>query len=383
METDQNNLAGGGRPAAEEISAMASTRHSETITVEPLAAGEEDQWSEFLAASGNGTLFHDLRFLAYHPPGKFDFKHLVVRQGGVMIALLPGGIVESGGKRLFVSPLGVSVGGPVVTPELNSRQTLDLIKALQDYAVDQGWDGVRMTLAPPIYDRRPADTLSFGLFCSGFHLENRWLCHFIPLQGESGAGYEKLFRERQARRVRALRRKGMTVVEEGIDGLAAFLLAFRDTYDRHGVKPTHTPDEIADLLCRLPDRVRLYIAFLGHLPVSGTLVFLLNSRIAYTFYISMRSEYAHENGNVVIVAALLDRLAKEGYQWLDLGPSAQFGRFNDGVAFFKEGLGAIGYCRDQWYWLSTRERSSPLDRRARAFIRTGRTVGSQNDDQHL
>src|ERR1700751_6169333 len=128
---------------------MSSTRHSETITVEPLAAGEEDQWAEFLGASGNGTFVHELRFLAYHPPKRFDFRHLVMRRRGTIIALLPGGIVESGGERLFVSPVGASVGGPVISPKLDSRGTLALVQALQSYAVTERWDGLRIILAPP------------------------------------------------------------------------------------------------------------------------------------------------------------------------------------------------------------------------------------------
>ena len=355
MGTDQNNLVDGGRAAAEETGAMASSRHSETITVEPLAAGEEEQWSGFLAASGSGTLFHDLRFLAYHPPKRFDFRHLVLRRSGTIIALLPGGIVESDGERLFVSPLGASVGGPVISPKLDGRGTLTLVEALQSYAVTERWDGLRIIVAPPIYDRYHSQTLSFALFSRGFQLENRWLCHSIPLEGSLDERYKKLFRQSQASRVRAQLRKGLTTIEGGIDRLGAFLSVFRDTHDRHGVKPTHTPEEIGDLLRRLPDRVRIHLAMLGNVPTAGILTFILNSHVAYTFYICISTEYACESGSVVAFAALIDRLARQGYQWIDLGPSAQRSRFNDGVAFFKEGLGAIGYCRDQWYWPTSRE----------------------------
>jgi hypothetical protein len=355
METNQNNLADGGCRAAEETSAMAISRHAETITVEPLAAGEEEQWAEFLAASGSGNLFHDLRFLAYHPPKRFDFRHLVMRRHGTIIALLPGGIVESDRERLFVSPLGASVGGPVISPKLDSRGTLALVDALQSYAVTERWGGLRMILPPPIYDRHASQTLSFALFSRGFQLENRWLCHAIPLGGSLDERYKKLFRQRQATRVRAQLRKGLTTSEGGIDRLGAFLSVFHDTYDRHGVKPTHTPEEIGDLLQRLPDRVRIHLAMLGDVPAAGILTFTLNSRVAYTFYICTSTEYACESGGVVAFAALIDRLARQGYHWIDLGPSAQRSRFNDGVAFFKEGLGAIGYCRDQWYWTTSRE----------------------------
>jgi hypothetical protein len=329
---------------------MTTMRASESINVEPLAPGGEAQWAEFLAASVNGTLFHDLRFLAYHGTAKFDFRHLVIRRGGEIIALLPGGIVESDRRRLFVSPLGASVGGPAVSSRLNARGTLNLVGAIQNYVLAQGWDGLRITLAPPVYDRHPSQTLSFALFSRGFQLENRWLCHMIPLGGDVDSRYKRLFRQSQASRVRAQLRKGLITVEGGIEKLDAFLSVFQDTYDRHGVKATHTPDEIAELLRRLPDRVRIHLAMIGDAPAGGILTLLVNSQVAYTFYICSSTKYIRESGIIVAFAALIDLLAEHECRWLDLGPSAQLSRLNDGVAFFKEGLGAVGYCRDQWHW---------------------------------
>jgi hypothetical protein len=33
-------------------------------------------WRAFLHDSNNATLFHDLDFLGYHPPDRYDFRHL-------------------------------------------------------------------------------------------------------------------------------------------------------------------------------------------------------------------------------------------------------------------------------------------------------------------
>ena len=52
----------------------------------------------------------------------------------------------------------------------------------------------------------------------------------------------------------------------------------------------------------------------------------------------------------LIIADLIDRLSQAGYRYLDLGPSASDQKFNKGVSFFKEALGASGQCRDRWRW---------------------------------
>lgn len=321
------------------------------LTVTSLGAGDEREWSRFLASSENGTLFHDLDFLAYHPAGRFRFHHLMVRRNGAPVALLPGGLTGPEKSPIFASPLGASVGGPAVAAGFSAADTLSLVAALQDHARARGWAGIELTLAPAAYQEQPSDTLSFALFCRGFQLQHRWLCYMLPLAPGGGAErYKSLFRSRMASFVRAGRRKGITVVEGGEERLGDFLAVFRDTYARHGAAPTHTPEEIADLLRRLPHRVKLHIAMLGDVPVAGVLVLLLNARVAYAFYICMASAYAQERGSLLIFAALLDRLADQGYRWLDLGHGAWDGNFNDGVVFFKEGLGARGYCRDRWSW---------------------------------
>jgi hypothetical protein len=327
---------------------MASARA--LLDVAPLGPGDEDEWARFLAASDNGTLFHDLGFLAYHPTGRFRFEHLMVRRRAAVVALVPGGLSGPDERPVFASPLGASVGGPVIATGLPAIDALDLVEALQHYARARGWAGIELTLAPPAYNRQPSDTLPFALFCRGFRLQNRWLCHLLPLASGDIELYRSLFRATAANLVRAGRRKGITVVEGGDERLDAFLAVFGDTYARHRATATHSPEEIADLLRRLPQGVRIYLAMLGETPIAGILLLLQNDRVAYALYICMSTAHARDNGNVVAFAAVLDRLAERGYRWLDLGPSASDHHFNEGVAFFKEGLGAVGHCRDRWSW---------------------------------
>jgi hypothetical protein len=320
------------------------------LAIQALRPGEEAEWACFLATSYNGTLFHDLNFLAYHPADRFRFQHLMVRRGDTILALVPGGLAGSDSAPIFTSPLGASVGGPVVTPKLSARDHFEVVEALQAYGSAQGWAGIEFTLAPSAYFAPPSDTLAFALFASGFTLCQRWLCHMVPLTSIGADMYRSLFRATAANLVRAGRRKGIAVAEGGSEQLNAFLSVFRDTYNRHGVAATHTPEEIADLLHRLPHRVRLYLAMLGEVPVAGLMVMLLNAHVAYSFYICRSTAHARESGNLLAFAGLIDRLAEKGYRWLDMGPSARLGFIPKGVAFFKEGLGAAGYCRDRWAW---------------------------------
>ena len=320
-----------------------------TITVEPLGA-DEAVWENFLAQAPNGTLFHDLRFLRYHRPDRFRFHHLVFRRNGEPVALLPGGLASTAERAMFSSPLGASIGGLVVNDGLRAELAVNLVEALQNYARAQSWLGVEITLPPRCYSLETSGLIEFALFCRGFRLTRRWLCPMLPLTQGGQNNYERTFRRRQIAYVRAARRKGMVGIETGVEALGDFLKVFRDTYERHGVAATHTAEEIRDLLQRLPDRVRINLAMLGRVPVAGLLVFRLSAAVANTFYICSSIEHAGEHSTAFIIADLIDRLSQGGFRYIDFGPSASDQNFNSGVTFFKEGLGAVGQCRDRWRW---------------------------------
>ena len=85
-------------------------------------------------------------------------------------------------------------------------------------------------------------------------------------------------------------------------------------------------------------------------PVAGILLFHVTAQVAYTFYIC-RSERGDAGSAIAfLIADLLDRLPARGVRHLDLGPSASDLNFNDGVVFFKEGMGGVGACRNRWRW---------------------------------
>jgi Acetyltransferase (GNAT) domain len=320
----------------------------EVVTAMQLGA-DERLWQDFLSRSANGTIFHDLDFLRYHPRGRFRFHHIIFTRRGKPVALMPGGIEGSDERLIFCSPLGASIGGPAVTADLNAKLAESIVEALQNYARQQGWAGIRITLPPHYYSFETADLITFALFCKGFKLEHRWLCPALQLDLEPNA-YERLYKTRQISPVRAARRNGMRSVESGVEGLQDFLWTFRDTYSRHGTVATHTEEEIRDLLIRFPDRIRIHLAMLDDVPVAALLIFQLTKTIATTFYICRSSQHLSEHGPAFLIADAMDRLSAAGFRYLDLGPSASDQKFNQGNTFFKEGLGAVGHCRDLWNW---------------------------------
>ena len=139
---------------------------------------------------------------------------------------------------------------------------------------------------------------------------------------QSVDAYARQFRSNQVAAVRAARRNNLVSVERGIEGLGDFLPLFQDTYARHGTDPTHSIDEIRDLLERLPEHIRLSLAMRGETPIAGLLLFRVTPSVVCTFYICSSTERAGENGAAFLIADLIERLPGQGVRHLDLGPSA-------------------------------------------------------------
>jgi hypothetical protein len=315
--------------------------------IRPYRPEDAHAWKALLRDSNNGTLFHDLDFLAYHPPGKYDFRHLVALRGAHIEAVIPGALSADG---IFVSLAGASIGGPAVKKSLSAEGSLHLVEALQLYCESAGWRGIEITLPPPVYNDEPDQIIEFALRVRGFDLVHRSMPLLIPLDREKSNHYERIFRERQRRYVRACRQKGVAVTESGIDGLSGFLELLDETHVRLKAQPTHTHAEIQDLFDRVPDRLRIWSAHLDGIVIASMLLFILNRNICNTFYLCDRASHRTNHGATVLLAEVIDALGERGYRYLDMGPSASTVHFNNGVAGFKESLGARAFCRDRWRW---------------------------------
>jgi Acetyltransferase (GNAT) domain len=315
--------------------------------IRPYRQGDSAAWKAFLAGSNNGTLFHDLDFLDYHPPGKYDYRHLIALRGNCIEALVPGGVSEDG---IFVSVAGASIGGPVVKKSITVGACLDLVEALQLYAKSAGWRGIDITLPPPIYHDEPDQKIEFALYRSGFELVDRSMPLLMPLDQKDHDHYQRLFRQSQRSYVRACRQKGVVVREAGVEALGEFLELFAETYARLQAPPTHTPHDIETLFYRLPTRLRIWSAKLEGKTIASALLFVLNHNICTTFYICDCASHREFHGVTVLLAEVADVLARRGFRYIDLGPSASSAHFNQGVVNFKESLGARAFCRDRWRW---------------------------------
>ncbi len=322
------------------------------VAVERFQPVQAAEWQEFLGSSNNGTLFHDLRFLSYHPPGRFDTHHLVFRRDGDSVALLPAAIVrEADGRRILKSPYGASIGGCVLRVGTSAEVVLAMVEALQEYAADTHLAGIELRLGPSILARCPNDDLAFALTARGFALTRRWLCHVIALPADPAQVLAGIPTRSRRRYARYALRQGVVPEEAGPERLDEFYAMLEANRARHGARPTHTLADLQALWAAVPERVKLFLFTLENRPIAGGLVFELNQRVAYVFYVCHDERFEQYRATSLAVAHVMEHYAAGGFRYLDLGPSTFDDlTLNRGLAEFKEELGATGFCRDTYRW---------------------------------
>ena len=138
------------------------------------ALSERNEIEQFLR-HGTGSFFHEPAFLDYHPPEKFNFKNLVCRRDGKLIAWLPG---HQEGKT-YHSPAGASYGGPLWNKSSSLPERQNDVVALKDFLLEQGIREINLRLPPSFY----FGDLGFILSGAGFSLSKRWGCQSLQLAG--------------------------------------------------------------------------------------------------------------------------------------------------------------------------------------------------------
>ena len=108
--------------------------------------------------------------------------------------------------------------------------------------------------------------------------------------------------------------------------------------------PTHTFNDLINIYNLFPDNVLQFTAFKDTTPIATSTVFICNSRVAYTFYISDIRDKKYNKFHAVgyLICRILEWLKFNKYKYIDLGPTTFVYRPHESLIFFKESFGSVG-----------------------------------------
>ncbi|MDC3166125.1 GNAT family N-acetyltransferase [Candidatus Marinimicrobia bacterium] len=305
---------------------------------------EEQNWDLFVPKTNNGTLFHLRSFLNYHPKSRFNDHSIIVKKKGSIFSLLPAAEQIINGKKTLVSHPGATVGSFTLPENLSIADSFNLVEKLIEYAKNQNFQCIRISLPPNLYQRRLSNYMEYTFFKLGFTYLKREVTSILFLE-ETIDKTKMKFRASHLRAVRKALDKKIVVKQS--NNIEAFYEILKNNLEiRHGVSPTHTLEELINLFNLFPDKIRLFAAFFHELMIAGVVTFQINQRVLLAFYISHDERYSDLRAVNILFYNIFEWAIKSQFKIFDFGIFTVNGEPNMGLGRFKENFGASGIFRD-------------------------------------
>ncbi len=314
---------------------------SEGLVIRSLSDSDRPLWKRFIYESQNGTLFHDLDFLAYHPASRFRSRHLLFWEKGNLVAVCPAADQEENGQKVLISHPGASWGGLVFPKGFKAENVNDLIVGLVSYAREEKIERIVITLSPEFYSEKPDHALRFALHLSGFRVVKRQLSGAVAL-----SFFPSCLKKTALQKAQQSRRTGVRVVRS--DDYRAFYPVLVQNRAKHGATPTHSLDELLRIDQLIPGRLALFLAEHESRPIAGALLFLVNGNVALSFYIAHKEEYKQHRATNLLLMETMQWAQQEGFRYYDMGTSMIGEKPNWSLVAFKETFGAQSFLRDTY-----------------------------------
>ena len=302
-------------------------------------------WNSFVEQADNGTLFHRLDFLAYHGD-RFTANecHLLFLKGETLFGVLPFALFEENGKKVGRSPYGASYGGPVFAKELRYAESVAVVQELCYFFSSSELDEVIFTLPLQCCHKLCSDTFILALHKFGFECINRDISSIVNL-------HKKDIISSLPSKVRNKIKKARSFVNR--IQMDAFLRSFwpllEKTFQRHGVTPTHSFDDLA-FLQEQHNNVRFEVAWIDDRAAAGICHFIINSQCVMTFYLASDPNLRKYQALSLLIYESMLYFQELGFKWYDFGTSSVQMKARENIFEFKEGFGAIGQFRETYRW---------------------------------
>ncbi len=297
-------------------------------------------WETFVETANNGTIFHTLRFLSYHPAHRFKNHHLIIKEQNNIVALMPA--IEE--QQTVISHKGASYGGFVLEPSLGIHQTYLVVAHTVEHLKGLGFKKIVLTQPPLVYLANPNQYLDFALIKNGFHYRKREITAVIPLD----VGEPLLTFHADARRSTKKAIREGVVVKISQDYKSYYEILKNNLGMRHNVLPTHTLDELLTLKDLFPEKIMLFAAYLKEKMLGGMVIFVTNERVILAFYISHDEKYQSYRPVNLLFYEVIKWGRDQGFNYLDLGTFTLNMNPNWGLGRFKENFNARGFLRDTY-----------------------------------
>jgi len=310
------------------------------MEVHTLTDRDHKHWETFVEHANNGTIFHTLKFLSYHPANRFQNMHLMIKEKSNILAVFPA--VED--DKTIISHKGASYGGFVLKKGLGIHKVYLIVEHTVTYLKTHGYKKIILTQPPLIYCSNPHQYIDFSLMKNGFSYRKREITAVISLDRADPLA---TFHADARRSTKKALREGVRVIIT--EEFATFYDILKHNLGmRHNVLPTHTLDELQKLKKLFPEKIILFGAFHKQTMLGGMVLFATNPHVVLAFYISHDAKFQAYRPVNLLFYEVIQWARNRGFKFLDLGTFTLNMEPNWGLGRFKENFNARGFLRDTY-----------------------------------
>jgi hypothetical protein len=317
------------------------------VEIIPYSRNHQDTWESIVENSNNGTIYHTLKFLHYHPRARFNNSHHLIALGNKIVSVIPGCITESEAGKTFVSYAGTSFGGFVVPEDFGLQDFDVVICGFLRYLESKKFRRIDITQTPVIFSRRHNNHADFILSREGFGFRKREITSVITLNYPDG-DILKTFKPACRRSVKKAMAQGVEIRNDDTQKAyhAYYKILENNLSLRHNVKPAHSLPEMIDLKKRFPDNIFLFGAYYKGRMIGGIWMIKANRDVSVAFYISHDQKFQHLRPTNLLYYEMIKKAVSWNQKYFDLGLFTVDMNPNYGLGKFKENFAAQGMFRD-------------------------------------
>ncbi len=312
------------------------------ITVQPYSPALAPQWEEVLENAVNGTFMHSRRYMEYHGDRFLDAS-LLVYDGAIPAGVFPAHRVAGE----VYSHQGLTYGGLVIHRDLKTESIITVLGEILKHYHDLQVNRLYIKAVPSFYGTSSLEWISYCMFLLEAEVYRSDLSFALPLP----ATYSQYTKGRKWALSKA-KKAGLVLAE--VNDFRPFWeeVLVPNLWERHGVKPIHSVEEIQWLAENNAPFIRQFDVLEEGKVVAGMTVYETQTT-AHAQYISA----SPRGKNIAALDLLVDHLIHKIFShkaYFDFGTvNVDHGkRINKGLMAWKESFGAKPYVH-QFYRVET------------------------------
>jgi predicted nucleic acid-binding protein len=307
---------------------------NKTLSVSVYKPENKNLWDGFVSCAKNGVFLFFRDYMGYHSD-RFQDHSLLFFKDGQLVGLLPANLDH----HALHSHAGLTFGGVISGYDMTQFLMLEIFEKIVEHCKKEGITQVIYKAIPYIYHSVPADEDLYALFRNNAKLIARNVSSTIFM-------LEK--RPFDGRRKESLRKakKNNLFVKRSYDLKSFMDLAEYVLMEKHGVRPVHTIEELAPLMSRFPDNIKLFVSCKQDVMLAG-IVMYESANVAHGQYAANSAIGRSIGAQDIIEDYLINEYYKDK-KYFDFGISTlKLGKeLNEGLLTRKEGFGASAVTYD-------------------------------------